>query len=64
VAPLRFLLPTYNRLLYLDADMSVRPLCPDWFVCVPLEAVGGEKAIPPTFFFVAFGWGGWHNCLV
>jgi predicted O-methyltransferase YrrM len=40
------LLGCYDRILYLDADMIVRPDCPDLFVTVPPEYVGGENELP------------------
>jgi predicted O-methyltransferase YrrM len=39
------LFATYDRLIYLDADMVVRPDCPDLFASVPPEAVGGENEL-------------------
>jgi predicted O-methyltransferase YrrM len=39
------LLGTYDRLIYLDADMIVRPDCPDLFVSVPPEFVAGENEL-------------------
>ena len=39
------LFPTYDRLIYFDADLIVRADCPDLFVCVPPEAVGGENEL-------------------
>jgi predicted O-methyltransferase YrrM len=39
------LLAGYDRVLYLDADMIVRPDCPDLFVCVPPDYVGGENEL-------------------
>lgn len=39
------LFPRYDRLIFLDADMIVRPDCPDLFVIVPPEHVGGENEL-------------------
>jgi hypothetical protein len=39
------LLACYDRVLYLDADLIVRPDCPDLFVTVPPEYVGGENEL-------------------
>jgi hypothetical protein len=39
------LLATYDRVVFLDADVVVRPDCPDLFVCVPQKYVGGENEL-------------------
>jgi hypothetical protein len=39
------LFDTYDRILYLDADMIVRQDCPNLFNCVPHDAVGGENEL-------------------
>src|SRR5229473_6415037 len=39
------LLACHDRVLFLDADTIVRPDCPDLFVCVPPEFVGGENEL-------------------
>jgi hypothetical protein len=38
-------LKDYKRVIYLDADVIVRPDCPDLFVVVPPDEVGGENEL-------------------
>jgi hypothetical protein len=39
------LLNRYDRAVYLDADVIVRPDCPDLFEAVPMHCVGGENEL-------------------
>jgi hypothetical protein len=39
------LLSRYDRVVYLDADVIVRPDCPDLFATVPAHCVGGENEL-------------------